>query len=77
MGGELDDDLPDQAGMSSAHPEWSMELNRAGDMSASNCSSHRENDDHNGRDLENEKRWLEEKLEMLVYIVLYSKNIRF
>ena len=74
MGGELDDDLPDPAGTSSAHPEWSMELNRAGDMSTSNCSSHRENDDDNERDLGNEKRWLEEKLEMLVY---YIKNIRF
>ena len=74
MGVELDDDLPDPAGMSSAHPEWSMELNRAGNMSTSNCSSPRENDDHNERDLLNEKRWLEEKLEMLVY---YIKNIRF
>ena len=63
-GNELDHDLLEPAGMSSAHPEWSMQLNRPGDLSSNNGSNNPDNEWDLGTG--SDKHWFEEELEMLV-----------
>jgi hypothetical protein len=66
-GNELDHDLLEPAGMSSAHPEWSMQLNRPGDLSSHNSSNNpRQNEAEWDLGNESDKHWFEDEMEMLV-----------
>ena len=61
-GGGLNQDVLDP----SAHPEWSMELNRPGDELTDNVQTPSNSCHKETENLADDKNWLEDELELLV-----------